>query len=132
MIIRKGNQGDLDAALINLAKLNVEKMPYDMKVALEKLKKKRTNDQNALLWKWCQDYGDETGNTKEVIYKHLEKELCPFIQHCINGEESFIQDAKNLEPDKFSVYLEKCYYWFDIEAKFLVEWPNRVEDQRNK
>lgn len=132
MIIRKGNQDDLDTAVSKLASLNVETMPYDMKVALEKLKKKRTNDQNALLWVWCQQYGDHTGNTKEVIYKHLEDELCPIIQHCINDLEVFIKDAKSLEPAKFSAYLEKCYYWFELEAKFLVEWPNRVETQQNQ
>jgi len=128
MIIRKNNRDDLNDAVAKLASLNVEKMPKDMKVVLEPVKKKRSLDQNALLWVWCQQYGDETGNPKEIIYKHFEDELCPIVERNINGTATFIKCAKLLEPDKFSAYLEKCYYWLELEANFKVEWPNRAED----
>tara|TARA_R110000772_G_scaffold231299_2_gene342017 strand:+ start:798 stop:1202 length:405 start_codon:yes stop_codon:yes gene_type:complete len=134
MIIRKGNRCDLDSAVAKLSNLNVEKMPNDMKVVLELVKKKRSLNQNALLWVWCEQFGDHTGNFKDYIYKYFEDEFCPVVERNINGEATFIKCAKKLEPKKFSEYMEKVYLWLELEADFKVEWPDRgkIEDQRNQ
>lgn len=133
MIIRKGNQGDLDSAISKLSSLKVEKMKKDMKVVLEEVKKKRSLNQNDLFWSWCSDFGDHTGNFKDYIYKYFEDEFCPVVERNINGEATFIKCAKKLSTKQFSEYMEKVYLWLEIEADFKVEWPQRgnIEDQRN-
>lgn len=124
MIIRKGNEADLQLAMANLSQLDVGTLPEDMKITLSPVKIKRSNNQNALFWVWCEEFGNHTGNFKDYIYKYFEDKFCPIVERNINGEATFIKCAKKLDAKKFSEFMEKVYIWLETEADFKVEWPN--------
>lgn len=119
---------------INLLKsLDIDKMPGPMELVLKPHKKKRSLNQNDLFWVWCTEFGDHTGNFKDYMYKFFEEEFCPPVTVEVKGMTKTVRCAKKLPKKEFSEFMEKVYYWLEIEQDFKVEWPQRpIETQRNE
>lgn len=89
---------------------------------IKKKVKKRTVDQNALMWMWFTCIEDETGTLKQDVHDYYcKKFLCRIV--VINGkEEIVVRSTSKLNTAEMSVFLNKVQS--DAASEFGIRLPS--------
>jgi hypothetical protein len=92
-------------------------------LTLSELKKKRSDEQNNIMWLWFTCLENETGTTKEDFHDYYcSKFICRHV--VINGEEkTVIGGTSKLNTVQFSNFLDKVQA--DAADEFGITLPNR-------
>lgn len=84
--------------------------------------KKRTTDQNALMWMWFTCVEDETGTLKQDVHDYYCK-LFLWRTVCINGkEEVVVRGTSKLNTAEMTVFLNKVQA--DVATEFGIRLPS--------
>lgn len=110
-----------------ISRLNVDK-PWTMKI--ERQKKKRTLNQNALYWQWVTIIGDHLGNFKDDMHEILKEDhMTPKIV-IFQEEEREVRSIKNLSTKEMSVYMDRVSLWANADMGIYLPMP--IDKQRNQ
>lgn len=96
----------LQNVIHDLSTLNTFK---SWKVEITEHKHKRSNNQNALYWKWVQILSDELGYTKDELHEAMKSKFLGKEQRkTIFGDEYLaLKSTSRLKKDEFSEYMMK-------------------------
>lgn len=100
-------------------------------VTVEKEKKKRTLNQNNLMWKWidevCQAISGVSGNSKAFLHKHFKEEfLTPEIE-AVAGKEHLIWSTTGLSRQEMSEYMGRIEIFAAQEFGVMVSIPEELQ-----
>jgi len=103
-----------------LAAVSLEK---PVQVEWQTWRKKRSLNQNSLMWKWINDLAakvsDETGHTPQEIHEYFKAQfLTPRIVE-IAGETIEIRTTTTLSTAEMHDYMERIYAWSVGQGYYL-------------
>jgi len=108
-----------------ISTLNIEK-PWS--ITIERQKKKRTLNQNALYWQWVTIIGNQLGYFKDDMHELLKDDhMTPKIV-MFGGEEREVRSIKNLSTKEMSEYMDKVSLWANAEMGIFLPMP--IDQQR--
>lgn len=89
---------------------------------IKKKVKKRSADQNALMWMWFTCVEDETGTLKQDVRDYYARKfLCRTV--CINGrEEIVVRGTSTLNTAEFTIFLNQVQA--DVATEFGIRLPS--------
>lgn len=120
-IIRSVEQRDAIAALVG--KLDPEKV---WSITVEPYRKKRTNSQGALYFKWVGIIARETGNSQDDVHEALKAKFCPPRTVTLGDEERHIRTTTKLSTAEMSAYMESVQAFAASELAILLPIPEEL------
>jgi len=87
---------------------------------LKQIRKKRTVDQNALMWCWLNFIEAETGNDADFMHEWFKEKFCPEKSKTFNGVEIKIKSTKLLDTKEKTDYLEKIKIFMMEKAQIYL------------
>jgi hypothetical protein len=120
-IIRTEVQRDAIRDLV--AKLDVSK-PWS--VTVDPYRKKRTNSQNNLYWKWISIVARETGNSKDDVHDAFKQMFCPPRVVKIGDDERSIYTTTKLTTQEMTDYINAVYAYATSELGYLLPLPEEA------
>ena len=120
-IIRSIEQRDRIRDLV--AGLDVSK-PWS--VTVEPFKKKRTNSQGALYFKWVSIIARETGNSQDDVHEALKAKFCPPRTVTLGDDERHVRTTTKLSTVEMSAFMDACYAFGTSELGLLLPVPEEL------
>ncbi len=121
IIIRDAAGRDLVMGLVS--KLNLDK-PWS--VTINPYVKKRSLDQNALMWKLTTLIAEETGHSKDEMHSILTHMFLAPRSIEYQGTIYERYETKNLPTDEMSAYIERLYAFAAGELGLLLPIPEEM------
>ena len=121
-IIRSIEQRDRIRDLV--AGLDVSK-PWSVTVEPFK-KKRRTNSQGALYFKWVSIIALETGNSQDDVHAALKAKFCPHRTVTLGNDERHVRTTTKLSTVEMSAFMDACYAFGTSELGLLLPVPEEL------
>lgn len=101
-----------------------------LKVTIQNKKEKRSLDQNALYFMWCQIIADETGNDKDDIHEYLKLKFLGTVGiEPTNGQVQYIpRSSRNQSVKEMAEYMEKIQTWALTDLNIKLITPDDLID----
>lgn len=121
-------QGELANAeefrrMFNARFLRLKNGTYTVKI--ERVKKRRTTDQNSLYWMWLQCIADETGNTTDDLHEWFKRKLLVPRVVEIGGEKMEIAPSTTtLDTAQMTEYMNNVQAWAASELGITLPNPD--------
>lgn len=121
MRFKIANEDDKQALKVYLDKLT-EGKTYDVSIKMHR--KKRTIDQNNLLFLWINCISQETGNDKDSLHNFFKQKFIGYRTQTIFGKQTFIgPTTKTLDTKQFTDYLEQIQAFAATELGIALPNP---------
>lgn len=96
-------------------------------ITVERHRKRRTNSQNALMWKWIDTVVHHvylhTGQDKNDIHDHFKESFCPGRTIELGGVRRLSRSTKSLTTAEMATYMEAIYAWCTSELGLFLPVP---------
>lgn len=93
-------------------------------VEIKQYRKKRTNPQNALYWKWVHLIATETGNEPDLIHEYLKERFLPPQTIKIAGNEIQVPGSTTkLNTAQMTDYMSWVEQWAASELGIILPHP---------
>lgn len=102
-----------------------------LKVTIQNKKEKRSLDQNALYFMWCQIIADETGNDKDDIHEYLKAKFLGWKFVRVKQDNLGIEvplSTKNQSVKEMAEYMEKIQAWALTHLSIKLPSPDDLID----
>jgi hypothetical protein len=120
-ILRTDEQRDAIRDLVG--KLDMSK-PWS--VTIEPYRKKRTNSQGALYFKWVGIIARETGNSQDDVHEALKAKFCPPRTVTLGDEERHIRTTTKLTTGEMSAFMDAVHAFAASELAILLPIPEEM------
>ncbi len=100
------------------------KKPWEITVAPHK--KRRSTDQNSLLWKWYTHIADYTGHTTEEIHEWCKAQFLPPRIVNVAGNDVEYRSTTKLTTVGMSEFMERVYAWATSELGLFLPVPEEM------
>lgn len=123
MVIKLYKESDKQIAIESISKIDLSKHKFMIKV--ERIKEKRSLDQNSLYWLWLTCIQEETGNDKNLLHDHFRELYLPVSEHIIFGVmKKSLTSTTTLTTDIFKQYLDKIQFFVSSELGIYLPNPD--------
>lgn len=96
-------------------------------VEIKQYRKKRTNPQNALYWKWVHKIATETGNEPELIHEYMKEKFLPPQTITIAGQSAEVPGSTTkINTKDMTDFMNWVEQWAASELGIILPHP---EDQ---
>lgn len=120
-ILRSDEQRDAIASLVG----NLD-MSKPWSVTVEPYRKKRTNSQGALYFKWVSIIARETGNSQDDVHDALKDKFCPPRTVILGDEERHIRTTTKLSTVEMSAYMDAVQAFAASELGIYLPIPEEA------
>jgi hypothetical protein len=122
-IIRTPEQRDAIRDLVG--KLDVSK-PWS--ITVEPYRKKRTNSQNNLYWKWISIVARETGNSQDDVHDAFKDMFCPPRTVTLGDNERHVRSTTKLNTAEMTEYMNAVYAYVTSELGCHLSIPEEMHN----
>ncbi len=98
-------------------------------ITVEPFKKKRTNSQNSLYWKWVSIVANETGNSQDDVHEILKAKFCPPRVVRFNDEERQIRTTTKMTTADMTQYMDAVYAFATSDLGILLPLPEEAHQR---
>lgn len=93
-------------------------------VAISRVRKKRTTDQNSLYWMWLKCVADETGNTTDDLHEWCKRKfLSPRVVEICGERAEIAPSTASLDTSDMTTYLNSVQAWAASELGITLPSP---------
>ena len=93
-------------------------------IEIKQHRKKRTNPQNALYWKWIGIIAMETGNDPDLIHEYCKVKFLPPLTVIVNGESVDVAGSTTkLKTTEMKDYMNWVEHWALSELDIILPHP---------
>lgn len=115
--------GDRENAIKEIRKMPLERA-YEVSVG--PYRRRRTNNQNALMWQWIGIAADHFGyDSTEDLHEDLKEQCgCPVYEYqALDGETRRRRSTSRLDTAAMSAYMDRLYRFLSIEHRLQLPVP---------